>query len=546
MKSKTIPNQPKFIIWLTNGLLITITLMMLIHTIIYLVFGASLIPFPFDYDQAEGYELNNAVLMAQGNCPYCDNDTFPFYGSGYPPVFHIIMIPFVWLFGPAFWYGRLIIFASTFITAFAIYWAVKRDTNHRWIALIAGLAFISSNYIYHIGPLLRQHLLMVMFETLAVVLVANAFSVDKSQRTKRLIIAFSLLLIAGFTKQLAYSTCIAVSIWVFLRNPKTAIRYALGLVIGAGIIFAFWMLVTDGQWWINIISANQNPFVDGQFVGLFRQFARLHWMLILMGSIVILYELYFDRLSIYSIWFIASAANTTLAGKWGAGDSYFDTWLVSACLLSGIFVGRTLQNQWSFPDNYITQFFRRFSIPNTRYAISLAGLGLFLLYSFTVFKIPTSGIFSSITDTLNIEPLPSWRYPLYDPAGWTVGYAVTGHLPTQDDIENGWRIVEAVQNTDGYVMSEDAGFSFQADREVITNGVQLKNLWENDLYDPANLLTMIENYEFGLIILRADLFPPPILVAIEEHYAIDEIIPMNGFGYELWRPKENAPNNESK
>ncbi|MGB1288963.1 MAG: hypothetical protein ACPG7F_20685, partial [Aggregatilineales bacterium] len=109
-----------------NTLLVIALVLMSIHLFIYLAYGAALIPFPFDYDQAEGYELNNAILLAQGGCPYCNNDEFPFYASGYAPFYHILMVPFVWLFGAGFWYGRLIIFLSTFITAGAIGYAIHR------------------------------------------------------------------------------------------------------------------------------------------------------------------------------------------------------------------------------------------------------------------------------------------------------------------------------------------------------------------------------------------------------------------------------------
>lgn len=514
--------------------------MMIVHTVIYVAFGVALIPFPFDYDQAEGYELNNAVLIAEGGCPYCNNDVFPFYGSGYPPVFHIIMAPFVKIFGPQYWYGRLIIFIGTFITAFAIAWAVHRETKHKLIAVIAGLALLASNYIYHIGPLLRQHLLMVMFETLAVVIVANAFDVAKKQQRQKLFIGFLLLLLAGYTKQLAYATCIAVAGWVFLRNPRTAIQYSIGLIFAAGLAFVILMLATDREFYTNIIAANQNPYITEQFTGLMLQFLRLHWWLLVPAIIMFIYEFYFDRLSIYSIWFVISFVATAGSGKWGAGDSYFATVLVSMCILSGIFVGRSLTQGWSLPNkNYIARLIN-FPIPHFQHILGFLGLILFIGYSTTVVKLPTSGpIFEPIAQTLNISPLPSWKYPLYDPAGWTVGYAITGHFPSPEDYENGWKIIEEVNKTDGLLMSEDAGFSFQSGREVITNGVQLKNLWENDEHDPAELIEYIENHEFGLIILRADLFPPPVLIAIKTNYELDKTIPMNGFAYQLWRPIEN-------
>ena len=526
---------------LQQSLLIIVFSLLLVHTLVYLAFGIALIPFPFDYDQAEGFELNNAVLLASGQCPYCNNDTFPFYGSGYPPLFHLLMAPFVKLFGPQFWYGRLIIFGATFVTAGAIAWAVHKEGGRTLIAVIAGFAYLSSNYIYHIGPLLRQHLLMVMFETLAVVIIADAFKTDESKRKRRLAIALLMLLCGGYTKQLVYATCIAVALWLLLQNPRIALRFNIALLTLVGIIFAILMLATDNQWWTNIIAANQNPYDLHQFVGLLFQFFRLHGWLLALAAILIVYELYFERLSVYAIWCIVALANTTAAGKWGAGDSYFATALAAICILSGIFLARSTTGKWSPNDNYLAKILRRPRLSIGREWIGLAAAFAFLAYGVTVFKMPTSGaIFGPLAEAFNIRPLPSWRYPLYDPAGWTLGYAVTGHLPSPDDYDSGWQIVNEIRGTSGLLLSEDAGFNFRSQREVIGNAVQLKNLWENGLYDPAELISYIESHRFGLVILRAALFPQPVLNAIGEHYELDNVITMNGFDYQLWRPKTSA------
>lgn len=523
-----------------NFLLIMLLCLTLVHTLVYLAYGVALIPFPFDYDQAEGFELNNAVLLASGRCPYCNNDVFPFYGSGYPPLFHLLMVPFVKLFGPQFWYGRLMIFGATLVTALAIAWAVYHDSRHRLIATIAGLAFLSSNYVYHIGPLLRQHLLMVMFETLAVVIIARAFEPGIKTR-RRLFVAFALLLCAGYTKQLAYTSCIAVSFWLFLRNPRAAIQYSLGLALAAGAIFALLMLVTDGHWWINIIDANRNPYQMDQFLGLLQQFLRLHGWLLALAIGMVVYEMYFDRLSVFSIWFVAALINTSAAGKWGAGDSYFVTALAAICILSGIFLSRSVAGGWQLPANYLSRFLK----PAARLAdgklLPLSAAILFLAYGVSVFKLPTSGqFFTPVASALNIQPLPSWRYPLYDPAGWTVGYAVTGHLPSQDDYDSGWEIVDAIKQTDGQLLSEDAGFNLRSGREVIANAIQLKNLWENGLFDPTELINAIRSHSFALVIIRAGLFPPPVMLAIHANYQLDQVISMNGFDYQLWTPRRSA------
>ncbi len=521
-----------------NILLIMLLCLLLVHTLVYLAFGVALIPFPFDYDQAEGFELNNAVLLARGGCPYCDNDVFPFYGSGYPPLFHLLMVPFVKLFGAQFWYGRLMIFGATFVTAFAIAWAVLRDGGQRMAAIIAGLAFLSSNYVYHIGPLLRQHLLMVMFETLAVVIIASAFDAKVNTR-RRLLATFVLLLCAGYTKQLAYASCIAVSLWLFLRNPRAAIQFSLGLALAAGGIFALLMLATESHWWFNIISANQNPYRMDQFLGLLRQFLRLHGWLIALALAMVLYEIYFDRLSVYAVWFLATFINTSAAGKWGAGDSYFVSVLAASCILSGIFLARSLEGTWHLPRNYLSRILKPLPALGRRKWLSLAATMLFLAYGISVFKMPTSGqLFAPIAAALNIQPLPAWRYPLYDPAGWTVGYAVTGHLPSPADYEAGWQIVAEINQRGGLLLSEDAGFNLRSGKEVITNAIQLKNLWENGLYDPTELLDMIESRQFGLAIIRAGLFPPPVMTAIHASYQLDKIIVMNGFDYQLWTPQD--------
>ncbi|MGJ3240433.1 MAG: hypothetical protein ACFE0Q_17120 [Anaerolineae bacterium] len=390
------------------------------------------------------------------------------------------------------------------------------------------MAFLASNFIYHIGPLLRQHLLMVLFETLAVVLIANAFENSGKARNWRIVAAFAMLLLAGYTKQLAYSTCIAVAGWLFLRNPRLALQYSIGLITVAGAIFVGAMFLTDGQWWVNIISSNQNEYITEQFVGLMMLFVRLHFPLLILAGLMTLYELYATRLSVYSVWFVVSFISTIGAGKWGAGDSYFATTLAGACVLAGIFVARSLNQGWSIRSGTGAS------------VVSLSGLVLLIIYGGLVIKLPTNSIYEPIADALNITPKPGHRYPLYDSARWTVGYAVTGHFPSQEDYAQGWYITERVQAVDGLVISEDAGFVIQADRDVVTNAVQLRNLWENDLYEPTELLALLENHEIKLVIRRADLFPVPILIAIDTYYQLDETVEMNGFTYELWIPRDET------
>jgi hypothetical protein len=75
-----------------------------------------------------------------------------------------------------------------------------------------------------------------------------------------------------------------------------------------------------------------------------------------------------------------------------------------------------------------------------------------------------------------------------------------------------------------------------AGKQVVSNPTQLLNLYNNGLLDTQNLETMIRQQQFGLIVMRAQFYPPPVLAAIGESYGLVEHIPMNGFTYIIMKP----------
>lgn len=257
---------------LQNALLLLAGVFLAFHLIVYLVYALNLIQFPFDYDQGEGFELVDTILFSRGEFPYKDTNVFPFYSSNYPPLFHVIAAPFVWLFGAGYWYGRLLGTLSALIAAGAIAYAVYRDGGrNRWAALLSGLAFLASNTIYHIAPLFRQHMSMVMFETLAVVVLANVNEIgDQRTRRRALFTGLAFVLAAGYTKQLAIATAAAVFVFLFIRQPRRSIAWGIGFALVGGALFVWMNIATNGQWWLQTITANVNPFIPDQTVGLFR------------------------------------------------------------------------------------------------------------------------------------------------------------------------------------------------------------------------------------------------------------------------------------
>ncbi len=518
---------------LQQALLVLALLLLAVYLAVFLAYAANLIQFPFDYDQGEGFELVDTLLFSQGRWPYQDIEVYPFYSSNYPPLFHLLAVPFAWVFGPGYAYGRLLGTLATLIAATAIGYAVRRDGGRRLIATLSGLAFIASNTIYHIGPLYRQHMSMVMFETLAVVALANVDRISAPrQRRHQLLLGLGLLLAAGYTKQLALATAVAALAFLFIRQPRRGLLAAIALALSGGALFLFLTFATDGQWWLHTISANVNRYDPQQALGLLRQWFGLHGFLIVPALLLLLHELYFERLSIYSLWFMAALATGLLAGKWGAGDSYFSTAIAATCVLAGIGASR-LQARMAGRQGRLAGA-----------ALMLIPL-LFLGYGRAVLHLPTTTTpFRASASILGIQP--NARNGLYDSArtvagDFPPGYADIGHLTNAADVAAGEELVALVREAAGPVLSEDASFSLLAGKDVVTNPTQLLNLANNGLYQGDALAAMIRGQEFGLIILRAAFFPGVVLDAIGAAYEPTGSIAMNGFDYILYRPRVSAP-----
>ena len=198
----------KWLLWFTVAVFV-------LYLIIYVVYAAALFRFPYDYDQGEGFELNDSLLFLQGQWPYRSNEVFPFYASNYPPLFHWLVMPLFVIFGPTLTAGRVLSFAVTLLIAFLVGWVVYSKTRDKPIAAISGLMVLASNFIYHVGPLYRQHMTMVLFELLAVIFISRY---DDPKRGKWYIVLSMLaLLAAGYTKQLSVATVAAVLFFLFLR-----------------------------------------------------------------------------------------------------------------------------------------------------------------------------------------------------------------------------------------------------------------------------------------------------------------------------------------
>ena len=530
--------------WLPYSLIGLALLAFIGYFVVYNMYAFALFQFPFDYDQGEGFELLDTVLFSQGEWPYRDSNAYPFYSSNYPPVFHLAAVPLVWLFGPEYWTGRLVSYLGTLINALAIGYAVQRTSRRWWLSTLCGLGFLASNYVYHVGPLFRQHMFMVMFETVAVVLLTVVIDREENsgQRNNRgLFLALLLLLLAGYTKQLAYATVLAIFIFLGLRQVKRTFIWGIPFALVTGAVFLWINMATDGQWYINSIAANLNEFIPSQAIGLYRQWFTLHMMITVAAALYAVYQLYFERLSLYTIWFVVTAINSVTAGTWGAGESYFATTIAASLILTGLAFHRALV--WLAERDG-----RR---PVGAYFAGLMVIPLlFLVQANAVFHMPTHtptlrAIASALgkpTETVVppqtscSAPRPAAPIPYVD----SIGFSLIGHLPTPADTAAGQQIAALIEEGDTAAFSEEAGFNFYVGRDIVTNPTQLRNLHLAGEVDLTEMLQMLDDQAFDTVIFRAQFYPPEVLGIIGQRYQTTDLVQMNGFVYCVLRPIEEA------
>jgi len=524
---------------------------------VYVVYAVDLFRWPFDYDQGEGFELYDAILYSQGEWPYRDNAVYPFYASNYPPLFHLLIIPLLPVFGQQLVAGRIVSFFATLITGGTIFVVVRRRVGGWLIPLISGLAFFASNYVYQLGPLCRMHMTMVMFETLAIAFIAE-FEHPRHGK-HNLALGLLMLLCAGYTKQMAVFTVAAALSYVFLRDVKKAIVSGVALVAVAGAIFWLLNVATGGQWWTNTIQANVNQFDYRQTFFLFGQWFRLHTLFAVLAAGYLLYELFWDRLSAYSLWFFFALGTGALSGKWGAGFGYFTTAVAAACLTSGLALSR-LQKVLGrrgivaepLGDAVRETGAARFSpkrgwhllrgalcklTPWVPALLAILVPLLYLLQAPRMLHLPTAGpVFGPLARTLGVADALIEGHCATFQYHDSMGYTQLGHLLTADDYAAGKEILDYVRTSDGPTFSEEAMFSLLVGEPVVTNPTQLLNLYNNDLLDTTEIVERINRQEFGVVIFRAQFYPQPVLNAIGQNYQPVEALCMNGFYYHILWP----------
>ncbi len=527
---------------------------------IYIGYARNLFAFPFDYDQGEGFELYDAVRLARGEDIYLDNAQFPFYASNYPPVYRVMLVPFVKIFGPKLYVGRVVTFACSLLIGIVIFFAARRTWAREQgsrgagagagersplpqfslapllISLIAALAFFAANYVYHIGPLARAHLPMVMFAIAGVYCLDGAF--DGTSNVKRQWVfaglGVALLMTAGFTKLQAVDALVAGFGNLLLRKPRWFVISLVVCLMATGAIVVFMNAATQGQFWLNVVAANVNEYDINITWQTYAQWFRLQGVLIVCSVVYVIWDIVaairarsFRPITIWAMYFVVGSVLGLLTGKWGAGPTYLIAAIAASCVCTVGLLGRI--GNWLFAIG-------KHQIANWQLPpLSALASTLFLAQAMLNVHLPTNGrLFTPIAAVLGVANAPS-SYPPYSYFD-SVGYTQLGHFVLPEDTANGWAIVHAIQQLNGPVWSEEAMLTLWAGKDVVTNPTQLLNLSKSGMLDTTGMIDALEQRKFAGVIFRAMFYPEDVKAAIVRNYYWAAKWQMNGFDYWLLLP----------
>jgi len=242
------------------------TLVSVVFAVALIVFGIHalqglLYPFPLDYGEAP--LVDQAIRLAQGGAIYRANlDTPPYTITNYPPLYVLAMAPFVAIFGPNFWAGRLIsvigaLAAAWFLGGIVATQGGQAQSRDRFAAWLTALLFLAFPYVVSWAKLARIDLLALALSIAALYVIACR------PQSNRALVGTALLLTAAIYTRQSYGLAapFAAFVWVWARRGWRAAFALAGMVAAVGLfLFVILNLATGGGFFFNIVTANVNPF----------------------------------------------------------------------------------------------------------------------------------------------------------------------------------------------------------------------------------------------------------------------------------------------
>jgi len=436
------------------------------------------VTFPYSVDYGEGPILDQVMRLSKFQNIYkTEIKRQPFTITNYPPLYQAVQVPFAWIFGPAYWYGRGL--STLSVIAAAIFIAlILGVTTKDWLAgALGGLMLLAVPYILHWAPFCRVDSFALGLS------MAGVFVIARWPDSRKGVIISGLLLAAAVYTRQSYALAAPPAAFFWLignRRWKRAFQL-VGVVAGVGfVVLLLLMLITRGGFFFNIVTANVNPF---------------HW----------------DAVRGYrnAIWrnmrYIVISSALFLAGAWWLKSKIW--WLAIPYLIGGTISAITIGKAGSNV-NYLFEFSAGISLVAGA-VIAAPGKRLWWL------KIPLILLLA-----WQVNKLYVWTNTDYYP--WTMGRVDKERTTIK-------LLLDKVHQAKGPVLADEfMGLVVLDGRQLYFQPFEFKQLAIAGVWDETPFIDAVQNKEFGMILLyaprtwdsRRERWTRAQLDAIEDNYVL--------------------------
>lgn len=338
---------PPFFVWFGRALVALAFIAVLVtagrSVVLWFHQAREALDYPYSLNYGEGPLLDQVVRLATGGDLYDgDLSTPPYTITNYPPLYLLAQTPFYGLYGPAFWYGRLISLVSAVVAALFLALTIRTAARDTLAGLAAGMMLFAVPYIFFWSALARIDTLALALSMIGLWLVVRF-----SGSSGAVMVAALFLAAAGYTRQTyLLAAPLAAFYWLWgARERYRALLLAVTFFSAVLILFAFLLVITRGGIFFHLVTANINLLDRAILDTYLNEYAQHLPLLLAAGGLVFFFGgLIRRREAQAKIWwliapFLAGGLITALTiSKVGSDVNYLYEISAALCMAAGALV----------------------------------------------------------------------------------------------------------------------------------------------------------------------------------------------------------------
>jgi hypothetical protein len=493
-------------------------LFLLPRLVLWVQIGTTFVAWPWQFDSAEGVNLNATVELAQGHNIYAPNGPDYFISAPYTPLFYLLNVPFTWLTGPSLGVGRAISMLATLAIAVLLFYVVRKMTSVWSAGVLAGALWLSISPVITWSALYTQHTLSLALGfgglawTLQYVGVEGQSQAGRHERL--LYIGAVLFALAFYAKQSAIDAAAATTLWLIVLDVRRGLRFALALAALIAIPFVLVNLIVQGGLWEKVVANHAGAWSSGRALRLTTRLWAEYWPLIVWGAVCLtgiivgfinsllspgrreLRSALASPWALAAFYLVASALSVIARiGYDGINYNHFLDVLIPFCILAGLSAGWVLNwlqtHVWA-PIARATQE-NVVATPKARQGVALGGLALCTL--------------------LLVAQLLQYK----DPHTWYIGMWPE---PARDAQMRA--LSKLVAETPGDILSDDSYLLLSNKRKVLyDDSFMFATLADSGRWDNSVLVRSLRDRRFPLLFLfDTDRWPENQQQALHDDYTL--------------------------